>query len=111
MLLLDDIALFPMRGILWVFRELHNAAMQELANEADSITNDLSQLYMMLERGEIPEAEFAARERELLERLEKIQQQTTSDDASDEQPQGRVTAQTAPAEEVARAEVARASSP
>jgi len=100
MLLLDDIALFPMRGILWVFRELHNAAMQELANEADSITNDLSQLYVMLETGRIPEAEFAAREKELLERLEKIQQHTTPDDASDEQPQGREIAQTAPAEKV-----------
>jgi len=100
MLLLDDIALFPMRGILWVFRELHNAAMQELANEADSITNDLSQLYVMLETGRIPEAEFVAREKELLERLDKIQQHTSQDDASDEQPQGREIAQTAPAGKV-----------
>jgi hypothetical protein len=73
MVLVDDLLLFPMRGVLWIVREIHNAAQEELANEADSITAELSYLYMRLETGKISEEEFAAEERTLLERLERIQ--------------------------------------
>ena len=69
MLLVDDILLFPIRSIFWIFREIHNAAKQELATEAEDITTELSELYMMLETGNITEAEFDAREKELLDRL------------------------------------------
>ncbi len=72
MLILDDILLFPLRGILWAFREVHNAARQEQENEAESITAELSELYMMLETGRTTEAEFDAREKELLDRLDEI---------------------------------------
>lgn len=74
MLIIDDILLFPFRSILWIFREVHNAAQQELAGEAELITAELSELYMMLETGKISEQEFATREKELLDRLDKIQE-------------------------------------
>lgn len=74
MLIIDDILLFPFRSILWIFREVHNAAQQELAGEAEFITAELSELYMMLETGKISEQEFATREKELLDRLDKIQE-------------------------------------
>jgi hypothetical protein len=74
MLILDDILLFPFRSMLWLFRELHNAAEEELASEAEAITAELSELYMMLETGRITEAEFEAREKELLDRLDAIQE-------------------------------------
>jgi septation ring formation regulator EzrA len=77
MLLIDDILFFPMRSILWIFRELHNAAWQEMENEAESITAELSDLYMMLETERITEDEFDAREKQLLDRLEKIQESNT----------------------------------
>jgi hypothetical protein len=74
MLIIDDILLFPVRSILWIFREIHNAAQQELATEAEAITAELSELYMMLETGRITEDEFDTREKELLDRLDAIQE-------------------------------------
>ena len=88
MFILDDILLFPVRSILWIFRELHNAAQEEIENEADSITNELSDLYMMLETGKITESEFDAREKELLDRLDEIQGEGADieDDNNEEEP-------------------------
>ena len=77
MLILDDILLFPIKGIFWIFRELHKAAQQELASEAEAITDELSELYMMLETGQITEDEFDSREKELLDRLDEIQERGT----------------------------------
>ena len=74
MLIIDDILLSPVRSILWMFREIHNAAQQELATEAETITVELSELYMMLETGRITEAEFDVQEKELLDRLDEIQE-------------------------------------
>ena len=73
MLIVDDILTFPMKGILWVFDEIHNAAEEELANDADAVTSQLQQLYVMLESGTITEAQFDAREAELLDRLEAME--------------------------------------
>jgi hypothetical protein len=77
MLILDDILLFPIKGIFWIFRELHKAAEEELATEGEAITQELSELYMMLETGRITEDEFDAREKELLDRLDEIQERGT----------------------------------
>lgn len=77
MLIIDDILLSPVRGILWIFREMYNSVRQEIEGEAESITNELSELYMMLETGKITESEFDAREKELLDRLDAIQDQGT----------------------------------
>ena len=74
MLLIDDILFSPMRGIYWIFREIYNAALEETANEADAITVELSELYMMLETGRISEQEFDIREKGLLDRLEAIRE-------------------------------------
>ena len=77
MFIIDDILLFPARGILQVFREVHNAVQQENATEADTITIELCDLYMMLETGKITETEFDACEKELLDRLDEIREQGT----------------------------------
>jgi len=73
MLIIDDLLFFPVRSILWTFREIYNAAQEEQANEAEAITAELSDLYMMLETGKITEAAFDQREKDLLDRLEEIQ--------------------------------------
>jgi len=73
MLIIDDILLSPVRSILWIFREMYNAAQEELVNEADSITAELSELYMMLETEKITESEFDTLEKKLLDRLDEIQ--------------------------------------
>lgn len=73
MFLVDDILLAPAKGLLWVFREIHDAAQQELAGESETITAALSELYMRLETGQITEAEFDAQEKVLLDRLDRLQ--------------------------------------
>jgi len=73
MLIIDDILLFPIRGIMRVFKEVYNAAQQEMSNEAEAITAELSELYMMLETGQISEIEFNSRERVLLDKMDTIQ--------------------------------------
>jgi len=74
MLLIDDILLAPFRSLLWVFREIHNAAEHEMANEAEALTAQLSELYLLLESGNISEEEFDQKEAEILDRLEEINQ-------------------------------------
>jgi hypothetical protein len=73
MFLVDDILLSPVKGVLWVFREIHDAAQQELAGESETITAALSELYMRLETEQITEAEFDAQEKTLLDRLDRLQ--------------------------------------
>jgi hypothetical protein len=74
MFLVDDILMAPARGLLWVFKEIHRAAEEAQANEADAITAQLSDLYMMLETGQMTEAEFDAAEKSLLDRLDAIKE-------------------------------------
>jgi hypothetical protein len=83
MVLVDDLLMFPIRSLFWVFREIRNAAQEELATEADSITAELSNLYMRLDTGKISEEEFAAEEKTLLERLERTQKRGRGLEAED----------------------------
>jgi len=74
MFLVDDVLFFPVRSILWIFREIHNAALEEQAGEADRITAQLSEFYMMLETGKMTEEEFDTAEKALLDRLDAIKE-------------------------------------
>jgi hypothetical protein len=73
MLLIDDLLLSPGRGILWIFREIHKAAREEMANEPESISQQLRNLYMQLETSNISEQQFEEREKVLLDRLDEIE--------------------------------------
>jgi hypothetical protein len=73
MFLVDDLLMSPVKGILWVFREIHDAAQKEMAGESEAITAALSELYMRLETGQITETEFDAQETVLLDRLDRLQ--------------------------------------
>ncbi len=73
MLIIDNILWLPISGILSIVREVHNAAQQELDAETETITSELRDLYMLLETGKITSAAFDAREKELLDRLEEIE--------------------------------------
>jgi len=87
MLLVDDILAVPFTSLLWVFREIHNAAEKELAGEADSITERLRLLYMQLETGKISEQEFDAQEKILLDRLDAIEDGSEEDEDEAEEPE------------------------
>ncbi|MBI4612507.1 MAG: gas vesicle protein GvpG [Planctomycetes bacterium] len=69
MFLLDDILLAPARGFLSVVREIHGMADSELHDTRPAV-QDLQELYMRLETGQITEEEFARREAEILARLD-----------------------------------------
>jgi hypothetical protein len=79
-LIVDDLLLFPARSLFWIFREIHNAAQQDIANEAESITEELRNLYMMLETGRMSEDEFDRREKELLDRLDVLRERNPEPD-------------------------------
>jgi hypothetical protein len=86
MFLVDDILLSPAKGLLWVFREIHDAAQQELAGESETITAALSELYMRLETGQISEAGFDAQEKVLLDRLDRLQVKEKASSAPEKKP-------------------------
>jgi len=77
MFIIDDVLLFPVRSLMFIFREIHNAAQQEVANEAESIRIELGELYMMLETGRITEEEFDAKEEDLLRLLDELELEAT----------------------------------
>ena len=89
MLLVDDLLLAPIHGLLWIFGKIHDAAQEVIAGEADAITEELRELYMMLETGRITEAEFDAQERTLLDRLEAVQDRESAPD-EEEDDEGEV---------------------
>ena len=72
MFIVDDLLMAPAHGLLWIFQEIHRAAQEEMVSDAESVTAELSALYMRLETGKLTEEEFAAEEKLLLERLDKI---------------------------------------
>jgi primosomal protein N'' len=81
MLLIDDLLLSPGKFVLWVLRQVHDAAEKEMENEAERITAQLGDLHRLLESGQIREEEFDARERKLLDRLEEIRDHTAASSA------------------------------
>ena len=74
MFIIDNILFSPVYGVIWLGRKMSDAAREELASEKESITFELSELYMMLETGRITEAEFDQREKELLDRLTRMEE-------------------------------------
>lgn len=90
MLIVDDVLLFPINGVFWIFNEIYRAAEQELVNESEALTAELQQLYAMLEAGRITEHEFDHQEAELLDRLDAIRERGAliGDDEWDEDEDG-----------------------
>lgn len=86
MFLVDDLLMSPIKGVLWVFREIHDAAEQELAGESEAITAALSELYMKLETGQITEEQFDAQEKVLLDRLDRLQAEAEAKPAAAQKP-------------------------
>jgi hypothetical protein len=74
MLLVDDLLLAPFKGVLWVFKKVQQAANEELERRQRQTRSELSELYMQLETGRISESEFDAKEKQLLERLDRVKE-------------------------------------
>jgi hypothetical protein len=74
-LLVDDLLAAPVKGILWVFREIENAAKEEQRSRRDGTMASLSALYVSLEQGEITDTVFDEREQTLLDELDALDAQ------------------------------------
>jgi len=66
---------FTLGIIMWIFRTVHRAAQDELANERKNIRSELDGLYRQLERGEITDEQFDEKEGPLLDRLDELGEQ------------------------------------
>jgi len=86
MFLIDDLLLAPGSFLIWVMRKVHEAAQEELDNDTARITTELSELHRKLETGAITEPDFEAREKELLDRLDRIREQTEDLDSAEGNP-------------------------
>ena len=86
MFLLDDLLMAPVSGFFTIFRKLHEAVQQENANESEAIRQQLSELYMRLETGQLSEGEFDEQEKLLLDRLDELDRAASeeTDEKSDE---------------------------
>ena len=72
MFLIDDILLAPLRGVHFVASSIHDAVREEIESERQALRNELNDLYMAVETGEISEEAFDAREEEVLDRLDEL---------------------------------------
>ncbi len=80
MFILDDLLAAPFKGVMWILKEVVAAAEEEQAAESDRIKDRLRELYMLLETGQMTEAEFEAEESTLLDRLDELEQSAGADD-------------------------------
>ncbi len=74
MFILDDLVLSPYRGVKWIFNKVHQLAEEEIAGEPERIKKELTELYRMLETGELTEDAFDQREQALLDRLDELEE-------------------------------------
>lgn len=73
MFLIDSIVGAPIRGVIWVAEKIHTAALDEEQQDVEAITGQLTELYHLMESGQISEAEFDEQEEYLLDRLDQYE--------------------------------------
>ncbi len=74
MFLIDDLFLAPFRGVKFIAESVYDAAQEEIENERQALRDEINDLYMQLETGEITEEEFEEREEAILDRLEALEE-------------------------------------
>jgi len=72
MLLIDDLLLAPLSGWKFIMRTLIKTAEEEWTNDAP-LKDELLQLQIRLENGDITEDEYVVEERDILARLREVQ--------------------------------------
>ncbi len=73
MFVIDRLLLAPWRGLMWIFREIQEAAADDRKQQRARLMQSLSTLHRQLECGEIDEASFTASEQQLLAQLDTLQ--------------------------------------
>ncbi len=85
MLLVDDLLTAPVKGLIWVFEEIHKAATEEQRARRDDIMAALSALYRDLEQGDLTEEAFDSREQALLDELDALDAREAAEGLEDEE--------------------------
>lgn len=73
MFIVDDLAMAPFKGVMWLAREIQAAAERAREDELTDITRQLQDLYRQLEAGEIDDDTFDDAEESLLARMDELQ--------------------------------------
>jgi hypothetical protein len=71
MFLLDTILLAPLKGVMWMGQKINDVVDQEL-NDAGRVKEELTALQMQFEMSEITEQEYTEKERDLLDKLDRL---------------------------------------
>ena len=71
MFLIDDILLSPLNGLIWLGNKIDELYVKEVSDEGRVMEN-LMALQLRFELDEITEAEYSAREKDILAQLEAI---------------------------------------
>lgn len=73
MFIIDDILLAPAKGVLFIFKEIQKAAEKEIEDTPEKLKKELLELQMLIEADRISEEEYLKKEREILQRLNALQ--------------------------------------
>ncbi len=79
MIVIDSILSAPLRGLMFVLEKIDEAVQEEAEAEERMIMADLSALHRALDNQTITEAEFDAREQQLLDRLDRLRPEAGND--------------------------------
>jgi len=71
MFLLDTILLAPLKGVMWLGQKIEDVVDQEL-NDAGRVKEELMTLQVQFEMSEITEQEYTEKERDLLDKLDRL---------------------------------------
>ena len=82
MFLIDDLLLSPAKGLAAICQKIQDAASQDLHGQEQSVLQELSELYQLMEDGGMSDEEFNRREETLLDHLEAVQEATKGGSAT-----------------------------
>lgn len=72
--IIDDILLFPIKGVVWIAEKVRDMAMEELEDTPEKLQRELLDLQMELEAEQISETEYQKKEKDVLERLNALKE-------------------------------------
>lgn len=73
MFIIDDILLFPIKGFLYIFKEIEKVAKGEMEDTSEKLKKELLEAQTLFETDKISEEEYSKREKNVLERLNALQ--------------------------------------
>ena len=75
MFIIDDILFSPIKGLLYIFKEIEKIAGEEIEGTPEKLKRELLELQMLFEIDQIDEEEYARKEKNILERLNALQKE------------------------------------